>query len=131
MKPLHEGSHLFRQATQSTQLLDETGLELWDTGPPYPAGAPSSTPREIVHTKRLVEVMHGRRVRMQGAHEVEEAGMSQQVLKDRSEAALEEWRVAVTFMESYNNSHCELAMARLWLQWLAWEALNYHRRSLK
>ncbi|KAF9457043.1 hypothetical protein BDZ94DRAFT_1326559 [Collybia nuda] len=58
--PLPETSHLFRQALRSTQLLDETGLDLWDTGPPYPTGTPSDTPHELRFTGRLEEVMHGR-----------------------------------------------------------------------
>ncbi|KAF9461343.1 hypothetical protein BDZ94DRAFT_1310616 [Collybia nuda] len=45
--PLPKTSHLFHQALRSMQLLDETGLDLWDTGPPYPTGTPSDTPHEL------------------------------------------------------------------------------------
>lgn len=129
-KPLPEDSYLFRQATQSTQLLDETGLDVWDTGPPYPTGPPSGTPRELAHTKRLVEVMHGRRVRMQREREAKEAGMSQQSLKERGDTALEAWHAASAFMEYYDDGHRELTMARLWVQWLAREVSEYQRRCL-
>lgn len=129
-KPLPEDSYLFRQAMQGTQLLDETGLDVWDTGPPFPTGPPSGTPRELTHTKRLVEVMHGRRARMQREREAKETGVSQQALKERGDAALEAWHIANTFMEHYNDGHRELTMARLWVQWLAREVFEYHRRCL-
>ncbi|KAF9469488.1 hypothetical protein BDZ94DRAFT_1242505 [Collybia nuda] len=115
----------------STQLLDETGLDMWDTGPPYPTGPPSSTPQELVHTKRLAEVMHGRWVRMQREREAAEAGISRQVLRERSEMALEAWHVATAFMELYDDGHRELTMAQLWLQWLARETYEYHSRCSK
>jgi hypothetical protein len=51
-------SPLFKDAAKSADLLDETGLDTWDSGLPYPTGPPSDNPRELAFTKCLEEVMH-------------------------------------------------------------------------
>ncbi|KAF8224140.1 hypothetical protein L208DRAFT_1205712, partial [Tricholoma matsutake] len=56
---------LFRNAAKSADLLDETGLDDWDTGPPYITGPPSDTSGEQAFTQCLIEVMHGHHLQMQ------------------------------------------------------------------
>ncbi|KAF9458054.1 hypothetical protein BDZ94DRAFT_1325816 [Collybia nuda] len=130
MIPLPETSPLFCQAVRSTQLLDETGLDIWDTGPPYATGPPSNSPRELIHTKRLVEVMHGRRARMQKEHEIEVALMSKEALWDRCQSAVAMWKATMVFLEEYKDGHRELTMAQLWVEWLAREAYDYYSRHM-
>lgn len=44
-------SKFFRDASNSADLLDETGMDEWDGGPPYVTGPPSDTTREVLYTE--------------------------------------------------------------------------------
>jgi hypothetical protein len=52
-------SALFQDAARSADLLDETGLDSWDLGPPYVTGPPLESNGELEYTRRLQCVMHG------------------------------------------------------------------------
>jgi hypothetical protein len=57
-------SYLFKQALQSAENLDESDLGCWDGGPPFvPQPMITDAASEASFTERLVEVMHGRRLR--------------------------------------------------------------------
>lgn len=66
---------------------------------------------------------------MQKEREAGEVGMAQEELRDRCVAAVEEWKVATSFMEMYNDGHRELTMGWLWVQWVAREAYGYNKRA--
>lgn len=117
-------SYLFCQAAHRADLLDETGLDIWDSGPPYPDGPPSDSPRELMHTTRLVEVMHGRNARR--LCEIGE-GVGEDV-EQLLNNLLEEWRIANIFMESYEAGHREVTMASLWKEWVARQAYHYFEK---
>ena len=65
LQQLPTQSALFRDAAKSADLLDETGLDDWDTGPPYVTGQPLDTSGEQAFTQHLIEVMHGCHLQMQ------------------------------------------------------------------
>lgn len=118
-------STLFQDAAKSADLLDETGLEIWDTGPPYPLAAASDSIREIHHTQRLVEVMHGRYTRM----EREIFKGNRIALHKAYDHLLEDWEVGDMFTEiRLEEGHREQVMAKLWLQWRARMAYNLYSR---
>jgi hypothetical protein len=122
--PIH--SHLFRAASESEQLLDETGLDDWNGGPPYVTGPPSDTPREVQFTERMKEVVHGRRVRLQNEEEEIWQRSSTSDLRRLLEAAVEEWKIGCQFLTEYEDGHREGVMAELWLQWVARRAYGLH-----
>jgi hypothetical protein len=57
-------SYLFRQALESADNLDETGLEEWDHPPPYQSPPPSDMPSDRNYTLRLIDVLDGCRLRI-------------------------------------------------------------------
>lgn len=120
-----EGSTLFQQALAGPDVLDETGLDAWDSGPPYATGPPSNSAREVEHTRRLTEVMHGRRARMLRDNPW---GGDMNAWRLRVEEIVEQWRIAEVFLTSYDDGHRELVMARLWKQWLARVAYHYNQK---
>lgn len=122
--PIH--STFFRAASKSAQLLDETGLDEWDGGPPYVTGPPSDTPQEVRFTERLKEVVHGRRVRLRKEEEVVWQQLSISELRVLLDAAVDEWEVGRRFLTEYKDGHREHIMAELWLQWVARRAYDLH-----
>ena len=122
--PIH--STFFQAASKSAQLLDETGLNEWDGGPPYVTGSPSDTPQEVRFTERLKEVVHGRRVRLQKEDEVFWQQLSVSDLRVQLDAAVDEWEIGRRFLTGYRDGHRECVMAELWLQWVARRAYNIH-----
>lgn len=120
---------LFGEASKGADRLDETGLEMWDIGPPYATpDALSDTEGEIRYTERLVEVMHGRHVRM--AREVWADRQSDRNYNFQLALAhaVEEWEAGYIFVDKYMeaDSHRERVMANLWLQWLARDAYSLY-----
>ncbi|GLB45912.1 hypothetical protein LshimejAT787_3800010, partial [Lyophyllum shimeji] len=118
-------ANLFQQASRSADLLDETGLEVWDAGPPYPTGPPSDSVAEKQFTRRLVEVMHGRRTRLQTDRQVEYNALTRSALQEALVRAVSDWEIGTAFVAYYEESeegHREREMAQLWVQWLAREA---------
>lgn len=111
-------------------MLDETGLDDWDGGPPYASGPPSDTPRELQFTERLKEVVHGRRVRLQRDEEVVWQQLTMSDLKVLFNAAIDEWEVGHRFLAVYTDGHRERVMAEVWLQWVARRAYDLHSEIL-
>jgi hypothetical protein len=107
-------------------MLDETGLDDWDGGPPYVTGPPSDTPREVQFTERMKEVVHGRRVRLQKDEEVVWQQLAVSDLTVLLYAAIDEWEVGRRFVTEYEDGHRECAMAEVWLQWVARRAYDLH-----
>jgi hypothetical protein len=63
-------TYLFHEALCGEDALDESELGVWDAKPPYPlSSTPEDSTAEREFTRRLVEVMHGRRLRMQEENE--------------------------------------------------------------
>ena len=122
--PIH--SNFFQAASKSKELLDETGLDEWDSGPPYVTGPQSDTPREVQFTERMKEVVHGRRVRLQKKEEEEWQQLSMFDIKSLLEATVEEWKIGHQFLTEYEDGHRERRMAELWLQWVARRAYNLY-----
>jgi hypothetical protein len=122
--PIH--SRFFRDASNSAELLDETGLAVWDDGPPYVTGPPSDTAREVLFTERMKEVVHGRRVRLQKDEELVWQRLTISKLLGLLDAAIDEWMVGLQFLTEYEDGPREHAMAEVWLQWVARRAYNIH-----
>jgi hypothetical protein len=122
--PIH--STFFRDASKSAQMLDETGLDDWDSGPPYATGPPSDTPREVQFTERLKEVVHGRRVRLQKDEEVVWQRLTASDLTVLLHAAIDEWEIGYQFLAEYEDGDRERALAEVWLQWVARRAYHLH-----
>lgn len=120
--PLPETSFLFREAARSADALDETGLDSWDDGPPYALGPPSNSTSEMHHTQCLEQVMHGRFTRMRREGQNRQEQLSREQLEEELESAVRCWDEGRAFIEQYEDGHRELAMARLWRQWLARDA---------
>jgi hypothetical protein len=124
LQELPIGSIFFQRASKSAKLLDETGLDEWDGGPPYATGQPSEAPRELQFTERMQEVVHGRRIRLQIE---EEAVWHQLTLSDLITmlyVAIDEWEIGHRFLAQYDDGHRESSMAAVWLQWAARRAYN-------
>src|ERR1700722_4445789 len=117
-------SFFFAQALQSAAPLDESDLGRWDSDPPFPEA--SYVPSEL-YMERLIDVMHGRRLRQQGerdrAREVQCMGMSsverQATISLELKTVLEEWRRLNSFLPEYRVSVWEVRMAEHLLQWRA------------
>jgi hypothetical protein len=118
----------FRNALKSAEMLDKTGMDDWDRGPPYVTGLPFDTPREVQFTERMKEVVHGRRVCLQKDEEVVWQQFSVSDLTRLLHAAIDEWEVGRWFLTEYKDGHRERAMAEIWLQWVARRAYDLHSK---
>ncbi|KAG2124875.1 hypothetical protein DEU56DRAFT_701763, partial [Suillus clintonianus] len=58
-------SYLFHQSCAGSDLIDESDLSQWDQPPPYDHPVPPDSPEEARFTENLVDVMHGRYLRIQ------------------------------------------------------------------
>jgi hypothetical protein len=120
-------SYFFAQAHSSAENLDESDLGKWDSEPPYPATLVAMDPPGEVYTQRLIEVMHGRRLRQQGecdqARNEQCVGMSsekrREVIACELKTALEQWRRLDGLLSEYRGSDREVLMANHLLQWQA------------
>jgi hypothetical protein len=126
--PLPESATLFQEALRSPDNLDESDLWRWESGPPYVVESKSTaTPSELHYTGRLVEVVHGVRLREQQKTDIVRRNEYLQrnrtaALKDLSlqvTAMLEEWKRLTLFMQDYAASAREMTMAEIHLQWQA------------
>ncbi|KAF8055775.1 hypothetical protein FPV67DRAFT_1456635 [Lyophyllum atratum] len=129
--PMPETSTFFLQASRSADLLDETGLDMWDAGPPYVTTLLSNTPYEMQFTKRLEQVVHGRRTRLLRAREMMQEDLPLPVLQEALAQAVHEWEAGAAFISLYRefeDGHREREMARVWLQWLARECYSLYLR---
>lgn len=118
-------SRLFREALQSADYLDETELPQWDQEPPYP---PSPYTADYANfTKNLVDVMNGRRLRMERLRNAERAARCKTLKEWRGEiegdlrTAFGDWERMVKLMEAYGEEGDSRAstMAQNLLQWRA------------
>ncbi|KAI5999188.1 hypothetical protein EDD15DRAFT_2128141, partial [Pisolithus albus] len=57
-------SSLFHEASRSADALDETDLYIWEQEPPYDYPEPIVMAPEVQYTKKMVDVMFGRRWRL-------------------------------------------------------------------
>jgi hypothetical protein len=119
-------STLFQDAAKSADLLDETGLDIWDLEPPYITGPPSESIGELEYTRCLQHIMHGRHSRMLREAECTWQQVSTEVLIEMLNDAITQWEVGKCFVAQYEDGHQEYAMAKLWLQWVAQEASSLH-----
>jgi hypothetical protein len=122
-------THLFHEALCSTDELDEAGLGVWDLEPPY--ALLSISKWGVAESEKLVEVMHGRRLRMQREHEKQRDqlyGHVPSVLKMEiygdMVAALRRWEAAERVVEGGISESSEgglqaFRMAQHYLQWQA------------
>jgi hypothetical protein len=119
-------TYLFHEAFHSADNLDESDLAQWDSDPPYP-GSPD-TPLEAAFTEKLVDVMHGRRLRELGIqrekHKRDRMDAGSQVEVQREilreiGVALKEWRNLSDFLETYQAGPREMQMSQHRLQWHA------------
>ncbi|KAG2737949.1 hypothetical protein P692DRAFT_20759993, partial [Suillus brevipes Sb2] len=68
-------SYLFRQSCAGSDLIDESDLTQWDQPPPYNYPAPPDSPEEARFTENLVDVMHGRYLRIRRESRTNRAAM--------------------------------------------------------
>lgn len=125
LPPSH--SFLFQEALASAENLDESDLAQWDADPPYIASEiPSDTPSEIRFTERLVEVMHGRRLRQQ--RECDMGRNARFIGRTRDQKARElqqeifrvlgRWQTLELYLPSYKGGAREVRMASHLHEWL-------------
>jgi hypothetical protein len=104
-------------------MLDETGMDDWDGGPPYVTGPPSDTPRELQFTERLKEVVDG------GGPSTGRGGCMATTHQIRLNSTLlccnQGMELGHRFLTEYVDIR-RRAMAELWLQWAARRAYNLH-----
>lgn len=137
LRPLPESAHLFQEALRGPDRVDESDLGVWKNGPPYTINcAETASAPELYFTERLVEVVHGVRLREQREmDEVRRLEFSQGNL----ERALGHLAVQVTdmvvqwnrwklFLDDYSAGPREMTMAQLYLQWHA--RTTYHLYNL-
>jgi hypothetical protein len=119
---------LFLKALASCDNLDESDLDQWDSPPPYPPSVtPTDTPSEMRFTERLIEVMHGRRLRQQREMDQRRARMLQEVPHERGcgqikqdlQVAWCKWKHLDEYLHTYRAGDREVKMAKHLLQWHA------------
>jgi hypothetical protein len=125
--PLPISAHLFQEALRSADNLDESDLWRWEGGPPYTIDPTNVSTGSDNYTDRLVEVIHGVRLREQ--HKEDEARCQRFLEGDRTVALLglsvevdgklKEWETLTSFLHDYDASAREVTMAKVYLQWLA------------
>ena len=116
----------FAEALSSADNFDESDFGRWDLEPPYPPALASDVPGEV-YTKRLADIMHGRRLRQQREHDrawaKEYRGASLQEQRGEilleSKAVLEKWKRLDSFLPEYRGGAREVRMAAHLQQWYA------------
>src|ERR1700733_10307696 len=135
--PLPESTFLFQEAPISPDNLDESDLWRWEGGPPYVVESKStSTPSELHYTERLIEVVHGVRLREQRKADMvrrneflkKNRAVALEGLSVEITAMLEDWNILILFMQDYAAGARELTMAHIYLQWQA--RTIYHMYNL-
>lgn len=120
--------------------MDESFFPVWDQDPPYPVIKGTETASERRFTARLVEVLHGRNLRLQRSHdgareEYYSSGLGRledywDELHDTLSTEVGGWSKLVQFIPEYELTAepRALEMARHRLQWRARRALGLYRR---
>ncbi|KAJ7917137.1 hypothetical protein B0H13DRAFT_1870656 [Mycena leptocephala] len=132
--PLPNHEPLFRDALRSADALDEGGLSLWKTEPPFAEDEDSMDPYSagyLTYTHSLVLVMHGIRLREQNARNAEwraeflEKGwkVAMAELREEVRGLLQRWEIVTKlsregFYHPYHDSR-EYTMLTHYRQWLA------------
>ncbi|KII90982.1 hypothetical protein PLICRDRAFT_28849 [Plicaturopsis crispa FD-325 SS-3] len=134
LRPLPESAPLFVEALSSPDALDEGGLEQWDDDPPYLSPPPPETPSEDNYTARLVEVMHGRRLRIERARvaaRLAEFSRDEDGLRTTLASELEEmlvkWEALELFTAGDSSCSRHRRMAEHLLQWRARLVYSAHQ----
>ena len=52
--------------------------------------------------------------------------VSTEALKEMLDHTIMQWETGKVFVDHYEDGHRECAMAKLWLQWVAQEAISIH-----
>ncbi|KAK7013302.1 hypothetical protein R3P38DRAFT_3322760 [Favolaschia claudopus] len=87
--PLPTHSHLFSEALRSPDALDESGLALWNTEPPFEKDLDATDPYSAPYvrfTESLTEALHGVRLREQKQLDAE---LREELLSQGSETVLQ------------------------------------------
>lgn len=130
-------SYLFHQYYAGSDLIDESDLSQWDKPPPYDHPVPPDSPEEARFTENLVDVMHGRYLRIQReacGHRADmyKAGGTSKILTEirevekRMVASWEGLCVCVTNLQGCLRHEL---MAKCYLQGLARTILGYRREA--
>jgi hypothetical protein len=128
-------SELYRKALESAENLDESEMPQLDLDPPYPPPSyQTDTPNEMAYTLKMVDVMNGRRERLERLcdHERVVSCTSKQELRMRLEHDLEtafkDWKRLDKIMETCDSDGDPraLTMSRHLLQWRARTVLNLY-----
>lgn len=118
-------TYLFRQALQSANNLDESDLAQWDADPPYHAPQPLDTPAEARWTQNLIQVVHGRRSRMEKEEICKRAmkyssGGAMDLCAELSESVdvlLRQWATLHSYVDGMHDCERHCMMAQCLLQW--------------
>jgi hypothetical protein len=132
---LPDSAPLFLEALQSADNLDESDLGCWDSRPPFvPQRVIADERSEARFTERLVEVMHGRRLRQQrerdkmrvmenhGKYVAEVVG----ALHREISQGVQEWQSLSAFIQDYNAGPRERRMADHYVEWCARKVWHLH-----
>jgi hypothetical protein len=125
-------STLFREALASADNLDESEMPQWDQDPPYlPPEYPTNTIDEEAYTKKMVDVMNGRRLRLERIAIMEREGRCKttedlrKALEEDLQAAFDAWKRLDRRMETYDGDGDPRAFAMA-SNLLQWRARNVH-----
>lgn len=130
---LPENSPLFQRALNHPELVDDSDVSHWDTGPPYATLNTTSTasPSEMDWTAKLVEIWHGRRLRLQREDAgkrredfVRNRSAAMRTMKEEAERLTEDWFDTRAFLVHHHEGARETWMAEVFHQWQAREI--YH-----
>ncbi|KAG1860601.1 hypothetical protein C8R48DRAFT_590955, partial [Suillus tomentosus] len=127
-------TYLFQQASQSADNLDESDLAQWDIDPPYHTPRPLDTPAEARWTENLVQVIHGRRFRMEKEEVYERAKRHSSggaldlcaELKEGLDVLLRQWAMLDEYVDGMEDCERHYVMAQCLLQWRARRIYRYH-----
>ncbi|KAG0701324.1 hypothetical protein DFH29DRAFT_927287 [Suillus ampliporus] len=133
-------SFLFHQALSGSPLIDESDLPQWDKPPPYDSPPPPDTPDEAQFTRNLVDVMHGRRLRMEREACARRAVMFErgeiralrEVVREGEERVMGEWgldKVGVGGDGCVGVCERHRVMAECYRQWQARRMVKYRREA--
>jgi hypothetical protein len=128
-------SYLFHQSLAGSNLIDESDLLQWDKPPPYNFPNPPDSPEEERFTQNLVDVMHGRYLRVERescAHRTAmySMGESDRLLKEIRDmqkslsAGWNELHTCVSRLQASVTRRHKI-MAECYCQWVARRIVNY------
>lgn len=132
-------SYLFHQSFAGSDLIDESDLTQWDNPPPYHSPPPRDTPDEVQFTQNILDVMHGRQLRLERESYARRAAIFKAGGIAQAQKAVEEARKGVIQVCHWDELHTYVSnlqactrhkvMAECYLQWQARTLLNYLREE--